>query len=124
MEDRDRMPTMLPNGDIYLGPLPGGRPDNISGRPPDKAVSAADAALEAVVKDSTHQAGQATIECPWCGQMQQGTEVFKEHIKKQHAKALANSAEKERSKQEEDEEAMQYAMERRAKRKKVEKQKA
>lgn len=122
MDERTRMPTMLPNGDIYLGPLPGGRPDNISAQPPPKVVNAADAALEKVVKDSTHQPQQARIECPWCGQYQEGTEAFKTHIKAQHAKALANSAQKERSEQEKDEDAMQYAMERRAKRDKAEKQ--
>ncbi len=119
MSDQVRMPTMLPNNDIYLGPQEGGRPDNVSAAAPDTAKSAADAALEKAVKEATHQPEQARVECPWCGQISEGTEAFKTHIKALHAKELAQSAEEERTEQEQTDDALEFAMERRAKREAV-----
>ncbi len=87
----ERMPMTLPNADIYLGPRPGGRPDNISPMPtPEKPL--ADAA-EHALKDHTHQKGQARITCPWCGQVQEGGEEFKAHINAQHSRQLGESVE-------------------------------
>ncbi len=110
-----RMPTQLPNGDIYLGPKPGGRPDNISApsSADPKAGNAGEAALEKVLKEATHQPQQARVECPWCGQISEGSEMFKTHIKVQHAKEMASSAEGKRT---EEQEAMEYAMEAKARR--------
>jgi len=119
------MPTQLPNGDMYLGPDPSGeRPDNISapGGADPKPVNAADLALDQAVDDATHQPGQARIECPWCGQIAEGREEFKTHIKLLHSKEMANSVKDKRS---EDEQAEEFAMERRAKRaREAEKQEA
>ena len=110
-----RMPTQLPNGDMYLGPHPEGRPDNISapGTQDPTPVNAAEAALDKVISDATHQPEQARIECPWCGQISEGREAFKTHIKLLHSKEMAASAEDKRS---EDEQAEEFAMEQRAKR--------
>ena len=103
-----RMPTQLPNGDIYLGPLPGGRPDNVGAPAPTdpKAVNASEVALEKAVEGATHQEGQARIECPWCGQIQEGREAFKGHLQKLHSKLLGNSVEDARR---EEEAALEYA---------------
>ncbi len=110
-----RMPTQLPNGDIYLGPKPGGRADNISApsSADPKAGNAGEAALNKVLKEATHQPQQARVECPWCGQVSEGSEAFKTHIKVQHAKEMASSAEDKRT---EEQAAIEYAMEQRAKR--------
>ena len=108
-----RMPLQLPNGDIYLGPDPDGRPDNISAMPPDVAKNVGEVALEKAVKDATHQPQQARVECPWCGQISEGTENFKLHLTKQHAKDMARSAQEVRAT---DQEAEEYAAERRAER--------
>ena len=113
MAEDHRMPVMLPNSDIYLGPKKGGRPDNISALPPDTAANASEVALEEAIEKATHQPGQARVECPWCGQISEGTEAFKTHIKTLHAKELAQSAEETRAT---DEEAEEYAAQKRAER--------
>lgn len=97
-----RMPTMLPNGDIYLGPLPGGRPDNVAApaAKDPRAINAGELALEKAVEDNTHQEGQARIECPWCGQVAEGAEAFKTHIKTLHGKQLGSAAEDIRQEEE------------------------
>ena len=100
-----RMPTVLPSGDVYLGPQPGGRPDNVSATPV-VPVDPVEAAIERAFDEGKHSLHQATITCPWCGQKYSRQEEFKTHVTAEHEKEISTSAEDER--------ARQYALERRS----------